>query len=103
MQAGSYRSPCLILCPIPLKGMLLINIPFIPSQLTTAFRTSGIGDHGDKGLQDFVSSHICNHICLGLQLSSREIMQNALEDIAQTEGEEEAEGEGRENPSDEEN
>nr|VWP01454.1 Lmo1883 protein [Ganoderma boninense] len=43
--------------------------------------TSGIGDHGPKGLKDFVSSHTCNHVCFALQLASSEVLQNTLDDL----------------------
>nr|VWP02366.1 APH domain-containing protein [Ganoderma boninense] len=47
----------------------------------TAEGTSGIGDHGPRGLQDFISSHTCNHICMALQLASTEILQNTLDEL----------------------
>lgn len=45
------------------------------------FRTSGIGDHGPKGLQDFVNSHGCNYICNQLHLASSRVLQDTLDDL----------------------
>ncbi|KAI1785491.1 kinase-like domain-containing protein [Ganoderma leucocontextum] len=45
--------------------------------------TSGLGDHGFKGIQDFISSHNCNHICQGLDLASSQILQDTLDDLLQ--------------------
>nr|VWP02501.1 Reducing polyketide synthase FUB1 (EC (Fusaric acid biosynthesis protein 1) [Ganoderma boninense] len=65
----------------------------------TAEGTSGIGNHGRKGLEDFVSNHTCNHICSALQLALPEIMQNTLDEIFSTQGR--AASGDQENPSDE--
>ena len=59
-----------------------------PSQPIIEPRTSGIGDHGVKGVQDFISSHTCSHICLGLQLALPERMQITLDAVTQAGGEE---------------
>ncbi|PIL33491.1 hypothetical protein GSI_04114 [Ganoderma sinense ZZ0214-1] len=65
--------------------------------------TSGAGDHGREGLQDFVSNHTCNHICWAMQLASREVMQNTLTDIFRSQsGAATQDSENQENPSDEE-
>ncbi|KAM5532479.1 hypothetical protein V8D89_013832 [Ganoderma adspersum] len=63
--------------------------------------TSGIGDHGPKGIQDFISSHTCNHICLGLRLASLDLLQNTLDRSSEVEGGGTT-GDGQENPSNEE-
>ena len=47
------------------------------------FRTSGLGDHGPRGIQDFISSHACNHICQGLELESPQVLRDTLDDLLQ--------------------
>ena len=49
--------------------------------LVSISRTSGIGDHGPNGLQDFVTSHVCNYICTGLRLVSSALLQNTLDGL----------------------
>ena len=38
--------------------------------LIYGIRDSGIGDHGQEGIDAFTSQHSCNIICLGLGLKS---------------------------------
>lgn len=42
---------------------------------------SGLGDHGVRGLQDFIKSHTCSGICRALQLVGVPILQNTLDAI----------------------
>ena len=44
-------------------------------------RSSGIGDHGPVGIQDFITNHVCNYICSGLHLVSTTVLQNTLDDL----------------------
>lgn len=50
---------------------------------TLSSRTSGLGDHGPKGIQDFITSHTCNHICQALELESSQVLQDTLDDLLQ--------------------
>ena len=72
-----------------------------PFWLISELRTSGIGDHGREGLQDFISSHNCSHICLALKLASSEMLQITLDKNLEAGGEGGPE-EAQENSSDEE-
>ena len=47
------------------------------------YRTSGLGDHGSKGIQDFIWSHTCNHICQGLELELCKVLQDTLDALLQ--------------------
>ena len=48
-------------------------------------RKSGLGDHGPKGIQDFISSHVCNYICHGLELELLEVLNDTLDSVLQAE------------------
>lgn len=54
--------------------------------LTSPSRKSGLGDHGSKGIQDFINSHSCNHICQGLGLESKQVLQDTFDDLLQEVG-----------------
>lgn len=61
---------------------------FVFSILTTPFRNSwylsrksGLGDHGPKGIQDFISSHVCNYICQSLELELLEVLKDTLDNL----------------------
>ena len=58
------------------------NIYHLESHCTFS-RTSGLGDHGPTGIQDVISNHVCNHICLGLELASLQVLQDTLDDLLQ--------------------
>lgn len=46
-------------------------------------RNSGLGDHGAKGLWDFIHSHTCNSICHNLQLASHDVLADTVRDHVQ--------------------
>ncbi|KZP27795.1 hypothetical protein FIBSPDRAFT_1040035 [Athelia psychrophila] len=42
---------------------------------------SGLGDHGRLGFEDFLDNHQCTPICLALELPTKQVMQQTLDDI----------------------
>lgn len=59
------------------KGCVFsLNIVTIPVLINSS--NSGIGDLGIVGLQDFISSHICNDLCKTLGLASLVILEAQL-------------------------
>lgn len=46
--------------------------------LLMCHRTSGLGDHGVKGLHDFIAAHECGSTCRSMKLASRDVLKATL-------------------------
>ena len=65
--------------------MIHISTATFGRSLMVPSRMSGLGDHGSKGIEDFISSHICNHICRGLGLEAPAVMKHTLDKVLHNE------------------